>query len=180
MVKLSCALRGLWEEECGSGDWGPKGSPEHRALGFSWWGKQQGRGYGPGMQPAQAWAVCRGGFRRVTCWEVGLALRKNAKQGGGKQDRDMSSQDQKLGPDCLSQGCPPHRVSLRPREGENVGLGRRVTHPRQGPEPFLRSCPRGTTPSLLHPVPTLYIAGLLRGERDPPSPSHRKPLVSSD
>lgn len=112
-------------------------------------------------------------------WEVGLALRKNAKQGGGKQDRDMSSQDQKLGPDCLSQGCPPHRVSLRPREGENVGLGRRVTHPRQGPEPFLRSCPRGTTPSLLRPVPTLCIAGLLRGERDPPSPSHRKPLVSS-
>lgn len=76
-------------------------------------------------------------------------------------------------------GLPPPRVSLRPREGENVGLGRGVTHPRQGPEPFLRSCPRGTTPSLPYPVPTLSIAGLLRGGRDPPGPSHRKPLVSS-
>ena len=78
---------------------------------------------------------------------LGGPPRKDAKLGGGKQGGSMSSEDQKLGPTCLRSGLPTPRCPLGLREGENMELGRGA--PTQGMhESFLKSRPKGTTPSL--------------------------------
>lgn len=79
-----------------------------RKTGGEVWSRN---GQSPGIDEALAQAMSRGGFCRVTCWEEGLAppptlVRKEAKEGGGKQGWVVSSQDQKVGPACLRSELP--------------------------------------------------------------------------